>query len=587
MTQLVLKELEKQAKEGRIDEESIFCDEDEHVITFEYSDGTLGLDIVCGFEDGLDGAYDYSDTIHYDMDFPAMETEKTADAIILNTRGDEEGVNERCEELATKWSNSGINTRLDDSVTLDDLTELNDYEFIYFKTHGIYGYYKLFKNNTSCVILNQKKSEEVYNKYKDDRKKGRVGVSGEGYYFITPDFFRVHYDSGVLKNSIMFFGCCQLLGAGDSKECKDMETVLNALSVPAFVGIYNENYTFFNLDFVDVFMDNLILGKTTRESFDEAVSIWGNNDSDWYYLKYEKSDPHEYDGEYKNTGYIYLRGKGCENATLTWEGEDIIPDSKDASEITPVEIKILSKDEAVLAFRNYMIKEIIPKYYDSFDDNLRWDDLEKTDEYCTFSWERDGNICVEYTMDLTSGMTTSIEYAGTQLSRGIASEGEYDFNAWDYLDDPIQPYENNDSLELVPYININIFDAVDEIGDLKGAGYTDMAIGFKNDYIEIDASAYDSNKYIHQIIINDADCSYSVYGIRPGMSREMTIQYLAMAGAHDIYSGNRIIANNKRIFLSMDDGNCAVLYFDDSDIVTEIIVLGNETASGLKDQDHW
>ena len=102
----------------------------------------------------------------------------------------------------------------------------------------------------------------------------------------------------------MFFGCCQLLGAGDSKECKDMETVLNALSVPAFVGIYNENYTFFNLDFVDVFMDNLILGKTTRESFDEAVSIWGNNDSDWYYLKYEKSDPHEYDGEYKNTGYI-------------------------------------------------------------------------------------------------------------------------------------------------------------------------------------------------------------------------------------------------------------------------------------------
>ena len=34
MTQLVLKELEKQAKEGRIDEESIFCDEDEHVITF-------------------------------------------------------------------------------------------------------------------------------------------------------------------------------------------------------------------------------------------------------------------------------------------------------------------------------------------------------------------------------------------------------------------------------------------------------------------------------------------------------------------------------------------------------------------------
>ena len=166
-TELVMQELEKHEKEGRIKADTILCDEEEHVITFEYSDGTLGCDLVGGFEEGLDYyTLNPSSLIQYDETYPAQGNGQTADAIILNAMTNRSVVNERCEALAAEWCGSGINTTIDNTVTLDDLADLKGYEFVYVKMHGGHWSYKLFSASVPVISLEQKADSKSKTQYK-------------------------------------------------------------------------------------------------------------------------------------------------------------------------------------------------------------------------------------------------------------------------------------------------------------------------------------------------------------------------------------------------------------------------------------
>ena len=315
-TDMMMDAISKQADAGNIKSGSIICDKEKHIITFEYNSGAMGCDIVGGFDDETDSAAVSADNIRNDEVFASNGVGRTADAIILNAMTDRKEVLSKCRDLATEWSSSGINTKLDDTVTLDDLTSLEGYEFMYFKMHGCYCNYSLAGKNAKvpCIFLEQKVSSDTNRKYDNDiNKNKRVGITTSNRYFITPDFFKAHYNSGDLSGSILFLGCCQLMGK-DGNIVEDWTRVFDDISVASFVAFHNSNYTYYNLDLVNTFMDNLVLGKTTRESLDIAIAEYGNTDEDWHIKTYGNRD------EKHIPAYPLLRGG--EDAVLLWEGSE-------------------------------------------------------------------------------------------------------------------------------------------------------------------------------------------------------------------------------------------------------------------------
>lgn len=320
-TDMVLEEIEKQAKEKRIMSDSIYCDEKNHYITFEFSSGALGCDIVGGFDEKIKSPGLVPTRALNDIDYPASGGGRKADALILNATNDIEDFSFDCSVLAKSWSDAGINTKIDNAVTLDDLTKLKGYEFVYFSMHGSYLYSREFNELKYAwehdwkpfIHLEQIHTEEIDAAYLQDiYVEKTVRIAADGHYYISPEFFERHYSAGSLSGSIFFFGSCQLMGANGSEISTSMEEVFSKLSLAVFVAYYNSVFSDYDFDIVNMFMYNLILGETAKESLADAQNGAGKTDVDWYKERYSKSPDHA-------PAYPLLRGN--ENATLKWEGE--------------------------------------------------------------------------------------------------------------------------------------------------------------------------------------------------------------------------------------------------------------------------
>lgn len=312
-TGLVLKEVSTLAKNGKIKSDSIICDEKDHIITFEYSSGVLGCDIVGGFKEDCDSIGSSSGLFQYDQEYTYSGKGPKADAIILNAMTNRQEVDTKCKQLATTWQSFGISTKYDVSVTLDDLANLKGYEFVYFKMHG---YYMVFsyhgEKRQPCVFLEKGRSRDNIAKYREDLNAHRIGFTTDGQCFITPSFMEAHYNKGDLSGNIWFFGCCQLMGANGSAVSTAWEKVLLNLSVSAFVGFYNTNYTDYNLALVRVFVNSLVKGENVRTSLENATKEYGSNDIKWLAKEYRMKPE-----ESRAAAYPLLRGNA--NATLKWE----------------------------------------------------------------------------------------------------------------------------------------------------------------------------------------------------------------------------------------------------------------------------
>ena len=312
-TDLVLQEVKNLAKTGKIKSDSIICDKEDHIITFEYANGILGCDIVGGFKEGLDYYGVTSGLLEFDQVYKYNGDGPKADAIILNAMTDRSEVDKTCKELASTWQSYKISTKYDVTVTLDDLTNLKGYEFVYFKMHGAYMKFSYHgADREPCVFLEKARSRDNISKYDNDLKAHRIGISSRNECFITPSFVEAHYGSGDLTDNIWFFGCCELMGANGSKVSTAWEKVLKGRSVAAFVGFYNTNYTNYNLSLVKVFVNNLVKGKNVKESLDLAKNEYGSDDIKWHVKIYKRNPV-----EPKPAAYPILCGN--KNATLKWE----------------------------------------------------------------------------------------------------------------------------------------------------------------------------------------------------------------------------------------------------------------------------
>ena len=301
--------------EGYIDSETIVVDDENGLITYTLSSGIVSIEKIGGFDENLDGEQIEGDFGQNDISFFYEGNGKSTDAIILNGMTDRNNVMEKCISLAENWSLSGVSTNIDRSVTLDDLCNLKGYEFIYVKMHGGYARYKYKKYalgllgyesiTTSYIYLEQKRDSDFDKKYESDLAKHKIGYMN-GCYFITPDFFNEHYKQSDFANSIFFLGCCELMGSGDDFTEAWTYALQNA-SVQSFVAFHNSNYTFYNLELVEVFMNELIKGECVQNAFDCAIETCGENDEEWCGAYIENHAP----------AYPLLRGNT--ECTLCWE----------------------------------------------------------------------------------------------------------------------------------------------------------------------------------------------------------------------------------------------------------------------------
>lgn len=322
----MMKALFEQSEKGNIVAESIRLDEKKNIITYRYSNGVLGGEKIGGYDDKLSNTPKRSWIIQKDEIFQGITGEKRADAIILYAMNtpDRQCFYDKCIDLAEEWRLSGVTTNFDNTVTLDDMTNLKGYEFVYFEMHGNYLTYDEFFYNTQIaysfdgsiptVQLEENYSKSMMQKYSDDFKKGNIGVLN-GCFFVTPGFFADHYEPGSLSGSIIYFGCCEIMGQDD--EYPDIwDKVLKSLSVQFFVGYHNSVYTAYDGCLVEIFMRNVLAGKTCEEALSEAESKIGSNDREW---EISESDDKTYDATH-NPAYPMM---GCNpGAKMQWENAD-------------------------------------------------------------------------------------------------------------------------------------------------------------------------------------------------------------------------------------------------------------------------
>ena len=476
-TQMVLDELQRQADEGLIKPDSIHCDNENHVITFVYDSGILGVDVVDEFESDVpvNGGTKQSvgtqllsttsitntDLIKGDEEYLYDGTGNRADAVILDAMTDRDWVTEWSEELATEWSAKALNTKFDDTVTLDDMASLQEYEFVFVNMHGCYCYFDYYGKNIPCVFLEQSLTDEVNQLYKDDLANLRIGYSTDNTYFITPEFFKAHYASGDLDGSIYFFGSCQLMGAWGEK-CYDWPNVLSELSASAVIGYDNTVYSYYAMGCAETLVEKLLGGSTVEEALVAAEEQWGYSDNEWYEADYDGEDPKE-----AETACPVLSGEV--SAGLAWEADPSI--TKVMSEVRYL-ADANSFYEYLSNMYNYAdsYSNTLPLFYEEDDDgNLIPGSAQVWQEYAICDFDGDGEdellirtvendtnnpgntIDVLYLLELYDGCIYQICYCYLESGYEYDEDRTYFFSngvLYDERDGNLNIYVFNDDLRI-------------------------------------------------------------------------------------------------------------------------------------------
>ncbi len=309
-----LEKLSELSEAGLIKNETICVDEDSHTITYYYSSGVIGMEMLEEFSpvyagNGISKGMRFGQIKEYYGNNSSTQTQITAnlgDATILYAWGDPSAdpwntIFSICKELQKNWNDLGFDTTLDSDVTINDMKGIKDKSFVYIAAHGVYStfhyeynqkYWFVFKTESTTetvtapgVFLLEKSTDSKNSEYSSGLKTGRIVISN-GKYGIVPSFFDEYYKSGDFDNTILFWGSCQLMGKkGDVKE--DWTKVLNKKSIKAFVGFHNSNYIAYHFSLLDEMVPALIQGKTINDALTMATNKYGTDDVQWYNSTHE------------------------------------------------------------------------------------------------------------------------------------------------------------------------------------------------------------------------------------------------------------------------------------------------------------
>ena len=282
-----LDQVNELADSGLILPRSIFVDEENGMVSFEYTCGVLGGILVD--EPEKENAA-ISSAAMPDVNLQEMSNAAKGDhgtAMIYYTFDNTVNSSRYPYYSYMKgfWTAMGLTTRIDTKVTVSNLRWMNRYDLCILSAHGAYYTYTrgwLWKHTRTepIILLTEETSFAQDLAYGLDLLTHRV-IKINGRYCVTPSFFKNAYRFGQLKDTIIFSETCEFLGVDNSIDTS-MADALIAGGAKGVIGYVNNVYTVYSRSMLWDTVNHLILGQTLEASLQHASDTYGANDLIWY-----------------------------------------------------------------------------------------------------------------------------------------------------------------------------------------------------------------------------------------------------------------------------------------------------------------
>lgn len=282
-----LDQVNELADSGLILPRSIFVDEENGMVSFEYTCGVLGGILV---DEPEEENVAIPSAAMPDVNLQEMSNAAKGDhgtAMIYYTFDNTVNSSRYPYYSYMKgfWTAMGLTTRIDTKVTVSDLRWMNRYDLCILSAHGAYYTYTrgwLWKHTRTepIILLTEETSFAQDLAYGLDLLTHRV-IKINGRYCVTPSFFKNAYRFGQLKDTIIFSETCEFLGVDNSIDTS-MADALIAGGAKGVIGYVNNVYTVYSRSMLWDTVNHLILGQTLEASLQHASDTYGANDLIWY-----------------------------------------------------------------------------------------------------------------------------------------------------------------------------------------------------------------------------------------------------------------------------------------------------------------
>ena len=281
-----LDQVNELADSGLILPRSIFVDEENGMVSFEYTCGVLGGILVDEPEEenaAISAAM--PDVNLQEMSNAAKGDHGTAMIYYAFDNTVNSSRYPYYSYMKGFWTAMGLTTRIDTKVTVSDLRWMDRYDLCILSTHGAYYTYTrgwLWKHTRTepIILLTEETSFAQDLAYGLDLLTHRV-IKINGRYCVTPSFFKNAYRFGQLKDTIIFSETCEFLGVDNSIDTS-MADALIAGGAKGVIGYVNNVYTVYSRSMLWDTVNHLILGQTLEASLQHASDTYGANDLIWY-----------------------------------------------------------------------------------------------------------------------------------------------------------------------------------------------------------------------------------------------------------------------------------------------------------------
>lgn len=282
-----LDQVNELADSGLILPRSIFVDEENGMVSFEYTCGVLGGILVDEPEEenAAIAPAAMPDVNLQEMSNAAKGDHGTAMIYYAFDNTVNSSRYPYYSYMKGFWTAMGLTTRIDTKVTVSNLRWMNRYDLCILSAHGAYYTYTrgwLWKHTRTepIILLTEETSFAQDLAYGLDLLTHRV-IKINGRYCVTPSFFKNAYRFGQLKDTIIFSETCEFLGVDNSIDTS-MADALIAGGAKGVIGYVNNVYTVYSRSMLWDTVNHLILGQTLEASLQHASDTYGANDLIWY-----------------------------------------------------------------------------------------------------------------------------------------------------------------------------------------------------------------------------------------------------------------------------------------------------------------
>lgn len=262
-----------------IQENSVAYTSDGKCFSFTYACGVSGIVDLSSSTDTDDNVQEIEEVVTENLIL--TENEETLGSVLL-MHGFENIPfrNYYYTSLANEISSAGWSVDLVTDVTIEDIENMQNHDFIAICMHGVY------PRNSHIILCTQETvNENKNNQYSYELQNGWVMplVTTSGvFYCFTEELIEEFYNDNSFDDSIVYLQNCYSVGAGD--DIADINTAMADAFInygaDSVVGNLNSISSDYNQEMMRKFIEELIDGSTTYSALIECKDAYGYDDGD-------------------------------------------------------------------------------------------------------------------------------------------------------------------------------------------------------------------------------------------------------------------------------------------------------------------